>query len=627
MKKIVALGAIAALAGGMIFADEPAIDIKVAEFNGNATVKWGIDLDAGQHGFTNDDGNDLNLKVNLWNEASKATEGDGIWGEVKITGKGLAIKNKAFDGDGNVALDTAKIHFGDKVYLGIKSGDTQVGEYKFDGAIRSADNDNAKWLTNVGPAGFSQGVVLGYGDDNFGVDVDFRSYKSANTNYTSAYGIAAEAQLKDSNEFVSGLKVDAGVAYNLSSTYNDKGANDKLAEDVEFTFDVPADIKAVLEFDPTPATPAADPLKAEKDAVEAAKKAFEENPSTTTLTALEDAEKDLKIASQAAANAAAAAPAPAATEEPDPTKINTLGYGVNVGYKFKIDDKYYVKPAVGFTGSLTTATTKDTKSTLNSNNLVVGALFGWGDTADANAGVYFLDGDGAKKVTPGVSVVAAIPLATVGKVTEDGETATVTANSKVKAIIVPSVYLGDLVPNLKFAAYSEMALLNWVDDPSATELAKFEKIILGDNVVTLGDKKADVFARAANKDRTFALAVATGVSYDIKSDELTITPKAGIRYANAAYVENKINSIAPLSNNKVFDELGIAGKDEKGNNDFFNLKAGLDVNGLIDNTTLFAEYASANLLNDNEYKNAKGDTEKYYNIKNGTFNVGCKIHF
>ena len=37
MKKIVALGAIAALAGGMIFADEPAIDIKVATSPSGAT--------------------------------------------------------------------------------------------------------------------------------------------------------------------------------------------------------------------------------------------------------------------------------------------------------------------------------------------------------------------------------------------------------------------------------------------------------------------------------------------------------------------------------------------------------------------------------------------------------------
>ena len=601
MKKIVALGAIAALAGGMIFADEPAIDIKVAEFNGNATVKWGIDLDAGQHGFTNDDGNDLNLKVNLWNEASKATEGDGIWGEVKITGKGLAIKNKAFDGDGNVALDTAKIHFGDKVYLGIKSGDTQVGEYKFDGAIRSADNDNAKWLTNVGPEKFSQGVVLGYGDDNFGVDVDFRSYKSDNTNFTSAYGIAAEAQLKDSNEFVSGLKVDAGVAYNLSSTYNDKDADDKVAKDKAFPFAFKVNAPAALI------------AEAEAAIAEMEKLGID---TTDAAAELANLKKGMDYGK---------AIADAATED-DPLKVNTLGYGVNVGYKFKIDDTYFVKPAVGFTGTLTSAKAKDISGTVNKNNLVVGALFGWGDTADSDAGVYFLnDGAQTKKVTPGVSVVAAIPLPTVGKMTADSETSTVTINSNVSAVIVPSVYLGSLVENLKFAAYSEIALLKWVDD---------DKLMDGEeNSVTIND-------RAANKDRTFALGVAAGVAYDIKSDELTITPKAGIRYVNAAYVENSISSIAPLSNGSVFSkDLGIAGKDEKGNNDYFNLKAGVDVNGLIPNTTLFAEYASANLLNDTDYSSEKlkkdgveianPDYAKngMYNVKLGTFNVGCKIHF
>jgi hypothetical protein len=607
MKKIVALGAIAALAGGMIFADEPAIDMKVAEFNGNATVKWGMDLDAGQHGFENSTG-DTNLKVNLWNEGTKATEGDGIWGEIEIKGKGLAIKNKEFDGDGNVSVEKALIHLGDKAYIGIKSGDTQVGAYKFDGAIRSADNDNAKWLSDVGPADFSQGIVLGYGDDNFGIDVDFRSYYKADsegkpyefdtetgkakatkttgtsTHYTSAYAIAAEAKLKDSNEFVEGLGVDAGVAYNLSSTYNSKGDKDILVKDNPFGFAFKLDTPMVAIM--------------EKE-IAAAKEAGLD--TTAEEKELEDFKKELDLGAKIT---------DAATED-DPLKVNTLGYGVNVAYKFAIDDKYFVKPAVGFTGSIINAKAKDVSGSLNSNNLVVGALFGWGDTADANAGVYFLDGDGAKKVTPGVSVVAAIPLPTVGKMTMDGKTNTATVNSKISAVIVPSVYLGDLVENLKFGAYSEIALLKWVDD---------DKLLDGD------DDSVTVNDRAANKDRTTAMAVAAGLAYDIKSDDLTITPKAGIRYANAAYAENGINGISPLSSNKVFDGLGIAGKDKEGNNDFFNLKAGVDVNGLIANTTLFAEYASANLLNDQDYSK-DADNAVRYNVKNGTFNIGAKIHF
>ena len=102
MKKIVALGAIAALAGGMIFADEPAIDIKVAELSGNAEVKWGMDLDAGQHGFKNS--SKAEVKVKLWGETTKSTEEDDIWAELKIKTTEADLKQNSSDG-GNVALD------------------------------------------------------------------------------------------------------------------------------------------------------------------------------------------------------------------------------------------------------------------------------------------------------------------------------------------------------------------------------------------------------------------------------------------------------------------------------------------------------------------------------------------
>ena len=620
MKKIVALGAIAALAGGMIFADEPAIDMKVAEFNGNATVKWGMDLDAGQHGFDNSTG-DTNLKVNLWNEGTKATEGDGIWGEIEIKGKGLTVKNGAFDGDGTVSVEKALIHLGDKAYIGIKSGDTQVGAYKFDGAIRSADNDNAKWLSDVGPANFTQGIVLGYGDDNFGIDVDFRSYyndaegKETHTHYTSAYGIAAEAKLKDSNEFVSGLALDAGVAYNLTDKWSSKAAKDDDDKnglgnkENFFGFDMTPIFKALI-----PATDLSGLQKAYDDA----KKTYED-----TKKDVDDGKKtiaDLATASNAYATAKAnldtAVKASAYPSVPA-KNAHTLGYSFNAGYKFEIDDTYYVKPAVGFTGTMATADVEiegETESvSSNSNSIVAGVLFGWGANADANAGVPFLDGDGAKKVTPGISVVAAIPLPTTYK-TKDG---TLTYNDKYSAIIVPSVYLGDLVENLKFGAYSEIGLLKFFDEDKRKEES-------GDDITVKGS--------AEHKDRTMALALAAGVAYDIKSDDLTITPKAGIRYANTAYTENGMNGISPLSNNKLFEagytKMGLEQKanDKKDTKNFFNLKAGVDVNGLIANTTLFAEYASANLLNDQDYSN-DADNAVRYNVKNGTFNIGAKIHF
>ena len=625
MKKIVALGAIAAIAGGMMFAvPEFAPEVTL---DGNATVKWGVDLDAGQHGFTNETGGDF--KVKLWGEGTREFEAeDGIWAELKVTGKelkwdGKKEKDERWDG-GKWELNEAKLHF-NNFYVGIKSGDTQVGEYKFDGAIRSKDNDNAKWLSNVGPSNFSQGITLGYGDDNFGVDVDLRSYynedkgKETNTHYTSAYAFAAEAKLKDSNEFVSGLAVDAGIGYNFSDKYTSKAKD----EDIKSLPDAKANMLNYYGVDLTELLKTVSPnlfpdTSTQAKAVEEAKKKYEKvkgevDEGKADLTDLADAANKYKAAQTALKNASVEVKTPA-------KNVHTLGYAFNASYKFAIDDKYYVKPAVGLTGSNVTGTVtmgKDLPYTSNSNTLVAGVLFGWGDTADSDAGVYFLnDGDQTKKVTPGVSVIAAIPLAT--KTTLDDKS--LESSGAVQALIVPSVYLGsDLVEGLKFAAYGELALLR----------ADGKKE---------GDKNIKIEAAAANKDRTFAMAFAAGVQYDLKAtDDITVSPKAGIRYANTAYTENGINKIAPLSNKPLFEagygKMGF-GQTKPTNGDvsnFFNLKAGVDVKGFIPNTTIFAEYASANLLNDWEQPDSDKNTEdhlnKYYNWKLGTFDIGCKISF
>ena len=633
MKKIVALGAIAAIAGGMMFA-APEFAPEVT-LDGNATVKWGVDLDAGQHGFTNDVGGDF--KVKLWGEGTREFEAeDGIWAELKVTGKelkwdGKKEKDERWDG-GKWELNTAKLHIKD-FYVGITSGDTQVGEYKFDAAIRSNSNDNGKWLTNVGAKNFSQGIVAGFANDNLDIGVDLRSYydeKGTNTHYTSAYAFAAEAKLKDSNEWVSGLGVGAGISYNFSDNYKIKGADttngqmsDKYIGEDGFAF---------TDFSAKATEEEKDAYKDLKKAIEDAEKAYKEAPDSTKLTAIETAKNNLKIAQdKKAAEKAAEAKANLVTDRSKEVKYHALGYSFNASYKFAIDDTYYVKPAVGLIGGNMTGTGDNYSSSRNSNALVLGALFGWGETADSDAGVPFLDnGDSTKKVTPGISVIAAIPLPSTSKKTVAGKTTDKVYHDALQALIVPSVYLGnDLVPNLKFAAYSEMALLRGY-------------------VENKDDSKDQYSYAVANKDdaktvsRTFGLAFAAGVSYDIKAtDDITVTPKAGIRYANSAYVQNNIAKIAPLSNKPLFEtgygKMGVAGKakDNGDNDNYFNLKAGIDCKGLIpnSNTTFFAEYSSANLLNDNEYtaekvgKNQYGEANKFYNIKNGTFDIGCKISF
>lgn len=413
MKKIIAMGAAVALAASM-FAAEPAANAAVTEFTGSASVEWGVDLDTNKTGFKNS--TTSSLKFKLFDGASKSTEGSGIWAELKITAGNPALK--AENGTFTAVIptvDTAKIHI-NNFYVGILAGDTQTGALKFTRAIKSGDSDNGKLLSDVGPADYTQGIVAGYDDSNFGVAVDFRSSKAVQ--YTNDYAMAAEVTLKDSNEYLSGLEVKGGYSY---------------------------------EFADAP----------------------------------------------------------------------VMGYSGSVAYKATVSGDYYVKPAFGYTGA-------SLDGTAIVNKIAGAVIFGWGDTADANAGVYFLDNDAAKKVTPGVSV------SYVKDIKADLN------NGEIEA----AFYLGNLVENLKAAALLDTTLVKEGDTP---------------------------------------ITVLAGCAYDVKADDITITPKAGISFKNEA------------AGNEVM------------------VKAGVDVAGLINNTTFYAVYASNNL---------KADSNK-----KGTVNVGCKIAF
>ena len=514
MKKIVGMGAAVALAASM-FAAEPAANAAVTEFTGNASVEWGVDLDSKKTGFKNS--TDAQLKFKLFDGGSKSTEGSGIWAELKIKS----------DDDGNPAwkaengtptingavIDTAKIHIYN-FYVGIQKGDTETGEFKPQAAIVS---DKA-WLVNVGPAGFTQGLVFGYDDSNIDAKVDFRSFEDTSektpTQYTNAYAIAAEATMKDANEWVEGLEVKGGVSYNFSKNYYEKAANNL----------------AVKKF----------ALKHGINSVEG----------------------------------------------------SILGYSGSVAYKVALDDKYYIKPMAGIVGDVLSGELGTVDYLRNGNEFVASVLFGWGAQVDANAGVPFLDGDDAKKVTPGVSVVFTMPLPI--KETMDSKDKSTYVRDIAK--IVPSIYSGDIFDGLKFGAYSEIILMR-------------DEVEVGSGYI----KDA-----CADKDRATAIAIAAGASYDVKAGDVTITTKAGARYANKAYVENSfINKDKDGKEVGLFKDLGYA-KDDEG---YLNLKIGADINGLLDNTTFFVNYTSANLLNETDY------ADDYYAVKAGTLNVGAKIHF
>ena len=212
-----------------VFAAEPVANVNVSEFKGEAAVQWGVDLDSGKTGFKNEA--KVTLKLNLLDGGDKASTGEGIWGEIKIKTDGDTFM-KAEGQDAaigtlptKVKVDAAKLHFGDNAYIGIMSGDTLVGEYKLDTAVAAEQITNGNTGANTEITDgkitkqYSAGIVAGYGNDIFSVDVDFRSSDEAQ--YSNAYSFAVDGALKA----VDNLTLKAGYSKDFANPY-DETVND-----------------------------------------------------------------------------------------------------------------------------------------------------------------------------------------------------------------------------------------------------------------------------------------------------------------------------------------------------------------------------------------------------------------
>lgn len=251
-KALVVFLALAMIAG--VFADEPVAESSIAGFSGNASVTWGVDLDSKKTGFSNDAS--AELKVTLATGGDKTSAGDGVWGEIKIKTDGLISKNDGWDKNGSASVDFAKLHLG-PVYVGITSGNTQVGEYN---APRALAYETTK-AANEGEDK-AKGIVIGYSaGDIFAIDVDFRSQPTdevkaadekvqiakdddgklltdtdgdyilegvpavsavGSSPYTNNYGVAAEITSKP----ISGLEIKAG--YSMAFTSKAMGVGAKV---------------------------------------------------------------------------------------------------------------------------------------------------------------------------------------------------------------------------------------------------------------------------------------------------------------------------------------------------------------------------------------------------------------
>ncbi len=504
MKKIIAITAMAAMVAAAALADEPVAEMGV-ELSGDATLTWGVDLDEGDTGFKNE----ANAKavVTFVKGGTKSTEGDGVWAEVGVKFDG-DLKYK-LDGDGSdafvkdggkIALDVAKLHIGD-LYIGLKSGDIQVGEFKLPSAVFADSKDARLGLANVGLKDVSQGIVAGYGTDDFGIAVDFRSIKAT-------HGAAAGTKFYE-------------VFTNASGTIQWLVADDKGTTTA--TFDDDSDPS-------TPNIPYVTEGKAATGYTILRTQVVGADDGTTDYFTNHyglAAEAELKDSNAFVPGLGIKAGVSYAFEE------KNLGISASAGYKVPVGETFYIKPTVAIAGSKVGDGDFGAK-------LGASVVFGWGDQADANPGVYYLDSDDeTKKVIPGVSVAMLMPLTGDNKSFE----------------IVPAFYSGDIVPGLKAA-------------------------VLGDITISTVD----------GVDPTFG--VAAGLSYELAvGDSIKVTPKAGFRFANV----NGGTSLPAISK-KNTDNGGytdVAAAD--GEAGLLNVKAGVDISGLIENTTFGAYYQSRNL--------------------------------
>ena len=437
------------------------------------------------------------------------------------------------------------------------------------------DDDQAKWLTDVGPDKFSQGIVAGYANDMFNVAVDLRSYGVDQFNIWTIVVKKTGTDVEFEEKYASKEAAERAIEkWNATDSYK-----------ADFKKDGTTDVSgssSVHNIDNQYTNAYAFAAEAEFTGVEnlSVKAGVSYNFSDKYYAdATKDASSDLD---------------------------NVLGYSASAGYKLALNDTYYIRPQIGFTGSTTFSDiVGGGSSSTTSMAMAAGLLFGWGDIGvDANAGVPFLDGDSAKKVSPGVGVVAYIPLPTITNTSGDGFEGSETKGSFYAARIMPSFFSGEIVPNLTAAAYADIGIMQ-------KQVTSYGK----------DDKRPDAEANPANKDMAFAVAM--GAKYAIPVGEMTVTPNLGIRFANASYMDNIDGKNLPAEKgDAVFGDMGD--QEEDGtlyDGNFMNLKAGVDVTGLIDNTTLSVIYESRNLLNGKEA--AEGSKDNIQKL--GTLNFKVKI--
>jgi len=220
----------------------------------------------------------------------------------------------------------------------------------------------------------------------------------------------------------------------------------------------------------------------------------------------------------------------------------------SVAYKMNIGDKgMYVEPAVGYVNKLNEVVldaSKPNEKTLTKGDVGVGVLFGFSDeTGKDDPGLPLFNKANSKKSNAGASVAALFKFDSNRKYYSDSNGVAL-ATPKDAPIAIPfyfDVWTGTkLVPNLNAAAF-----------------------------VRTEDITAFVGQEGAS---SLTLNTGVGVKYDVKLNDLTITPKAGMMLDIEDASGKVANTVVKYSKQKA------------------SIEAGVDVAGLINNTTVSVLY-------------------------------------
>ena len=224
MKKALAILLVVAVAFSA-FADDPAANFSLNTFTGNAKLEWVQDFETGAYGFNNDQ--KVELFWNMITAGSKATTGDGVWGELVIQNKDKSRVtsfqlvggegNEGSEWGSNVWVSTAKIHFVDGdfgVSMNLLTPDLDLGQ----GSVLSAINVNDRGddrVKNLSTDVNANAMKAGFGLDVTSNLVDaFFKVKDNGVAKDKEWGFAAGTTIKP----VADLAVSAAFAYANDAT-------------------------------------------------------------------------------------------------------------------------------------------------------------------------------------------------------------------------------------------------------------------------------------------------------------------------------------------------------------------------------------------------------------------------